>query len=269
MTSQNPRGPQPSQPAEPGWWQASDGMWYPPESAPGATAPTPPPMPEPTPPSMPEPTPPPMPEPTAPPVSEPAAPAMPPAATAGGFATPPAPTQTNGLALAALLVGIFGFCVPAIGGIVAVILGFLGMKKPTGKGMAITGIILGFINIIVSVIVLVMLVAGVGLFSKAVSDATGVADPTTYSITVDTCRVSSAGTATAEGTITNKAAKDKSFSITMEFVDKSTGDSVESTTTETSIAPKDVRDYSVFSAEIPRGTRAITCRVKEVRNFFN
>lgn len=261
MTSQNPRGPQPSQPAEPGWWQASDGMWYPPESAPGAAAPTPPPMPEPAAP--------PMPEPAAPPAGEPMAPPMPAAGTPSGFATAPAPAQTNGLALAALLVGIFGFCIGAIGGVVAVILGFLGMKKPTGKGMAITGIILGFINIIVSGIVLVMLIAGVGLFSKAVSDATGIADPSTYSITVDDCRVSSAGTATAGGTITNKAGKEKSFSITVEFVDKSTGDSVESTTTETSIAPKDDRDYSVFSAEIPRGTRAITCRVKEVRNFFN
>ena len=29
-----PRGPQPDQPSEPGWWLASDGSWYPPESAP-------------------------------------------------------------------------------------------------------------------------------------------------------------------------------------------------------------------------------------------
>ena len=30
------RGPQAQQPAEPGWWIASDGQWYPPESAPAA-----------------------------------------------------------------------------------------------------------------------------------------------------------------------------------------------------------------------------------------
>ena len=29
------RGPQDTQPSEPGWWLASDGRWYPPESAPG------------------------------------------------------------------------------------------------------------------------------------------------------------------------------------------------------------------------------------------
>jgi len=33
-----PRGPEPQQPAEPGWWQASDGWWYPPESATAAPA---------------------------------------------------------------------------------------------------------------------------------------------------------------------------------------------------------------------------------------
>lgn len=31
-----PRVPLAQSPAEPGWWQASDGWWYPPESRPGA-----------------------------------------------------------------------------------------------------------------------------------------------------------------------------------------------------------------------------------------
>jgi TM2 domain-containing membrane protein YozV len=30
-----PRAPQAQQPAEVGWWQASDGRWYPPETQPG------------------------------------------------------------------------------------------------------------------------------------------------------------------------------------------------------------------------------------------
>ena len=34
-----PRGPQQERPDEPGWWLASDGRWYPPESAPGAPPP--------------------------------------------------------------------------------------------------------------------------------------------------------------------------------------------------------------------------------------
>lgn len=34
-----PRGPQQQRPEEPGWWLASDGRWYPPESAPVAPPP--------------------------------------------------------------------------------------------------------------------------------------------------------------------------------------------------------------------------------------
>lgn len=34
----SPRAPVHVQPAEPGWWLASDGQWYPPESWPGASA---------------------------------------------------------------------------------------------------------------------------------------------------------------------------------------------------------------------------------------
>jgi hypothetical protein len=47
MTSTG-RGPLSESPNEPGWWQASDGQWYPPESAP-APPPTPPPTPTPSP----------------------------------------------------------------------------------------------------------------------------------------------------------------------------------------------------------------------------
>ena len=49
-----------STPQGPGWWQASDGNWYPPEQAPGAQPtppPTPPPSPAPTPTPAPAPTP--------------------------------------------------------------------------------------------------------------------------------------------------------------------------------------------------------------------
>jgi hypothetical protein len=46
-----PRMPMPTQPAEPGWWLAVDGRWYPPESAPAAptASATPAPSPAPTP----------------------------------------------------------------------------------------------------------------------------------------------------------------------------------------------------------------------------
>ena len=58
----------------------------------------------------------------------------------------------NGAALASLILGILG-CVPFITSLLAVILGFIGIRKTRdprvgGKGMAIAGLVLGFLGLI-------------------------------------------------------------------------------------------------------------------------
>lgn len=68
-----------------------------------------------------------------------------------------APKQpTNGIGIAALVVGILSLVfmiIPFLGflsiilAILGVIFGFVGLKKPFGRGMAITGIVTGFIAI--------------------------------------------------------------------------------------------------------------------------
>jgi hypothetical protein len=65
---------------------------------------------------------------------------------------PPAAPKTNGAALASLICGILG-CVPVLTSIAAIILGLVGIKKSRepgtgGKGLAIAGIVLGFIGIL-------------------------------------------------------------------------------------------------------------------------
>jgi hypothetical protein len=59
----------------------------------------------------------------------------------------------NGFAVTSMILGIVGFCVPLICGLLAMLFGFLGLARSketgTGKGMAIAGIILGFLNGIV------------------------------------------------------------------------------------------------------------------------
>jgi hypothetical protein len=47
--------------------------------------------------------------------------------------------QGNGMAVASLVLGILSICFGPITGVIGGILGVLGMNKPTGKGMAITG----------------------------------------------------------------------------------------------------------------------------------
>jgi hypothetical protein len=98
----------------------------------------------------------------APPPGEPRRPAPP---------RPPAPssptTPTSGLAIASLLLGIGGLTiVPLLGSILAVILGYMARKeirqRPheiTGDGLAVAGIVLGWIAIGLSV--LGLLVGGV------------------------------------------------------------------------------------------------------------
>jgi Domain of unknown function (DUF4190) len=64
-----------------------------------------------------------------------------------------APRRTSGAAIASLVLGIVG-CVPFITGILAIVLGVIGIRKtrePTvgGKGLAIAGLVLGIISVVV------------------------------------------------------------------------------------------------------------------------
>jgi predicted Zn finger-like uncharacterized protein/prepilin-type processing-associated H-X9-DG protein len=96
------------------------------------------------------------------PGATPVAPPPPPPPPAGAYerqaayaAHPPvAPLKNNGMAVASLIVGIVSFCIPIIGSVVAIVLGVLGLtrtKDPAvgGKGMAITGIVLGALSVFV------------------------------------------------------------------------------------------------------------------------
>jgi len=81
-----------------------------------------------------------------------AAPAQPPSAPVAHPAGP-----TNGLAVASMILGILAvlcgwFFLGLILGAVAIVLGIIGLKKPGGRGMAITGIITGAIGTLTSLI---------------------------------------------------------------------------------------------------------------------
>ncbi len=73
------------------------------------------------------------------------------------YAAAPAKSQTNGLAVGALVLGILSFfCVGILLGPIAVVLGFLGRKKANeemggnGAGMALAGIITGVLGFLAS-----------------------------------------------------------------------------------------------------------------------
>jgi hypothetical protein len=84
--------------------------------------------------------------------------------------TPPGGSGTNGLAIAALVLGITGFIAYAIPAILALIFGYRAKGQidasggvQGGRGMALAGIILGWIWIgVYVVILLIVIIASVG-----------------------------------------------------------------------------------------------------------
>jgi uncharacterized protein DUF4190 len=87
----------------------------------------------------------------------------------GGYAPPPSAPQ-NGLGIAALVTAIIALLTVVGGvvlGVVAVILGFLGWGKAkrgeaTNGGVAVAGIVLGFLSIIEAIVVIGLFIWGFG-----------------------------------------------------------------------------------------------------------
>lgn len=126
----------PSGASAPGWWQASDGKWYPPEQAPGAISP----------PSGPFPYP---------------------------YGALPPGSASNGLAIAALVLGIAAIVtswlcgIGAVAGVLAVVFGIIGLKRADAlpgrpaAGMAVAGIVTGAIGAVLATVFTVLIVVGV------------------------------------------------------------------------------------------------------------
>lgn len=116
-------------PQGPGWWQASDAKWYPPEARPSPSAAPPPPL---------------------------------------GYPYPSfAPQRSEGLAVASLIVGIAGFLVcPLVGPILALVFGYRAKGRIResggtlgGDGLATAGIVLGYVGLVIPVIAILAIVA--------------------------------------------------------------------------------------------------------------
>lgn len=131
--SNPPAPPPPGQPG-PGWWKASDGRWYPPESAPGQAPPPP----------------------------------------GQAWGTVYAPPVKNSLATASMalgvcsMVGFFTFGLGVILGLLAVVLGVLGMRRARelpGEpllGRARAGVVMGILGSLIGGLFFVLIVAAIG-----------------------------------------------------------------------------------------------------------
>lgn len=129
-----PPTPPPPGPPPPGWWLASDGRYYPPEQAPAAFAPPPP-------------------------------GAGMPYGTYSPYGVPVASApKPNGLAIASMVCGIIW--IYWIGSILALVFGYVAKSqidrsagRQSGRGMAIAGIVLGWIGVAMLAVIIVVAVA--------------------------------------------------------------------------------------------------------------
>jgi hypothetical protein len=188
------------------------------------------------------------------------------------------PPPTNGLAIAALVLGLLSFiCLGPIGGAAAVIFGILGLKKAnevgTGRGMSIAGIILGILGTIVSVALTILLVVGLDQASDLaldeIDDLGGIASLSDYEIEETTCEVDDLGIASYEGTIENTSSESKGFTINTEIKDADTGRVLDtSSVTKDEIPPGATEEWAIVATGL-EPEADVTCRIVTVNNFFN
>ncbi len=181
--------------------------------------------------------------------------------------------QSNGLALAALIVGIAAIvlCFTFVLGIVAVALGAVGLGKARsaggkGKGQAITGIVLGLLSLLLGAGSWIALARGADRVEEAVDELAGPADPDTYDIEVERCELDRFGTALAQGRIENTSDNERNYEIRVEFVRR--GEVLDSgNTIVTNVAAGDSETWEVNG--IVDGDANVRCTVTDVNNIFN
>ena len=91
-----------------------------------------------------------------------------PANATEGRSGPPARTETNGFAVASLVLGIVW--VMGVGSILALVFGYVAKGQidtsggtQTGRGMAVAGIVLGWVGVAFLVAMIVLMIAGVSM----------------------------------------------------------------------------------------------------------
>lgn len=164
-------------------------------------------------------------------------------------------------------------CLGPIAGVVAIVLGVLGMKKATeignGKGMAIAGLILGIIGSLIWILGFILLAVGTNEAADRFDDAFGSADPDDYEIVVAEggCAIDADGYITFAGTIENTAGRDMNFEIEAEIRNSRSNDVIAEPYTFVTIEKGDTIDWEL--TDFVSNPVDITCKVSSVDNWAN
>ena len=209
------------------------------------------------------------PPPPPPPPPMPPGPGMPPMPPSGGQ------SQSNGQATTAMILGIVGFlCVGGLAGIPAIIFGFMGKKKAdelggTGRGQAITGIVLGILSVVwsvVAIIIFVIAAANADTTVNSIKDDINrngtVASSSDYDVTDAKVDVSSYGSVTYTAYIENTGDFETGFELSVECTDNF-GTKDTQSAYATAVSPGDKKKVDAYFS-FDSDTTSVDCEVAEV-----
>ncbi len=181
--------------------------------------------------------------------------------------------QSNGIATASLIVGLGSLvlCMAFVFGLVAVVLGVVGLgraKERGGakRGQAIAGIILGVLSMVAGLGTWVTIGQIISSASDSLDSVAGPADRSSYDISMDDCSVGRTGAATASGTIENRSGRDLNFEVVVQFV--RAGSVLDEGGTLVFDVPAGDADTWFVGGVVPGGT-TVSCKVTEVNNYLN
>ena len=182
------------------------------------------------------------------------------------------------MAIAALVFGILTFvCLGPIAGVLAIIFGFIGLKKAstmggTGKGMSIAGIVLGIVGTVASILILVLVVFAADQASDSISDSvknwSGPANASDYNVTVEKCAIGSFDSPEMTIKVTNKTSTEKNYIFNYEFRSGS-GSLIDSGSSFPETIPANSSELVEISSFEDVTSATIKCEITGVENWFN
>ena len=207
----------------------------------------------------------------------------------GGYAPPPTAVTTqpgapagvvilrNWFAIWSLVLGIASlviFCLGILFGIVAIVLGFLGInfaskRQGVGKTMSIVGIVLGALGVLAGILFVVFTFVIADSANDSIKNWTGKADPSTYTVKVIDCGTDTFDSPDMTISVTNRSKSPKQFTFDYEF--RSGNGSILDTGTSfptDSIPPNESMDIHISSFTSTTSS-TVKCEVTGVNNWFN
>ena len=184
---------------------------------------------------------------------------------------------TNGLAVASFVLSLVTLC--GIGSLLGVIFGHISLgqikRKPQGgRGLAIAGLVLGYLGLAAAVLIVVLLIAASSDTSSTGSTKNGVkslsgnqAHPPQDDVTVSACKADSLGDLQATVVVTNHSTGRSNYIISIAFENSNGSTQLDTTTVLANNLEPGQRTTQQGGSFTKAPSGGFKCRVTEVNRF--